>query len=331
MIDNPSSSITLPRYTHPGLARLMQEGLAAASQDAVLAAYLWAQEEAFAWAVIENVEEWQEEVEAEHTYAHSRAFGDHTAHDFWVPMQEDWQQLVGRTATLLCEATDQLGALADEAHEIHKQLVEVAGDPDRYSAENAAEEQLLDNAARLYGIAQKLRRRVDRVLREERDKVHALLVFNAECRTYRATHHSLTLEQIDRLHHQKFEELTAWLLERDGHDIERRTGGPGDMGADVIAVTPSGRRVVVQCKHSGTSGRSMAPNALHSLNGTARQVHKADVVIAVTNGGFSKRGREFAGEQGLHLIDRAALQRWATWGRPVTEILSLPAPDAPAD
>lgn len=309
---------------------MVQEGLAAASQDALLAAYLWAQEEAFAWAVIGKVEEWQEEVEAEHKYAHSRAFGDHTAHDFWVPMQEGWQQLVGRTATVLGEAADQLGALASEAREIHGQLVEVAGDLDRYSADNAAEEQLLDNAARLYGKAQKAKKRADRVLREERDKVRGLLAFNAECRVYRAASQSRTLEQIDRLHYQEFEELTAWLLERDGHDIERRTGGPGDMGADVIAVSPSGQRVVVQCKHSGTAGRSMPPKALHGLNGTARQIHKADVVIAVTNGGFSKQGREFAEKQGIHLIDRAALQRWATWGRPVTEILDLPAPDTPA-
>ncbi|MGW6637875.1 restriction endonuclease [Streptomyces cyaneofuscatus] len=119
--------------------------------------------------------------------------------------------------------------------------------------------------------------------------------------------------------------VKRWPRHRAPHRRAGRHGSRCDSGHT------SGRRVVVQCKHSGTSGRSMAPNALHSLNGTARQVHKADVVIAVTNGGFSERGREFAGEQGLHLIDRAALQRWATWGRPVTEILSLPAPDAPAD
>ncbi|MER6913393.1 restriction endonuclease [Streptomyces sp. NPDC000594] len=330
MIDNPSSLIALPRYANPGLARMMQEGLAAASQDALLAAYLWAQEEAFAWAVVGAVERWQEEVGAEQKYAHSRAFGDHTAKDFWVPMREDWQQLIGLTATRLDEATDHLGALASEAREIHEQFVEASGDPDRYSADNATGEQLLDEAALLYGKAEEVRKGVDRILREERGEVHRLLVFNAECRTYRATSRSRSLEQVDYLHHQEFEELTAWLLERDGHAIERRTGGPGDMGADVIAVSPSGQRVVVQCKHVGTSGRSMGNGALHGLNGTARPVHKADIVIAVTNGGFARQGRRFAEEQGIHLIDRAALQRWATWGRPVSEILGLPAPDTPA-
>ncbi|MQT04385.1 restriction endonuclease [Streptomyces jumonjinensis] len=165
-------------------------------------------------------------------------------------------------------------------------------------------------------------------MREEQDEVHRLVFTNAESRAYMATSQSLPLSQIDSLHHQQFEELSAWLLQRDGYDIQRGTGGSGDLGADVIAVSRSGQRVVVQCKHVGTSGRNVASRHIHQLNGTAWQTHGADIVIAVTNGGFPKPGRTFAEDHNIHLIDRAALERWATWGRSVDEILGLSEPDA---
>lgn len=47
----------------------------------------------------------------------------------------------------------------------------------------------------------------------------------------------------------EFEELIARLLVRDAHTRVRVVGGRGDLGADVVGVDPSGRRVVVQCKH----------------------------------------------------------------------------------
>ncbi len=45
-----------------------------------------------------------------------------------------------------------------------------------------------------------------------------------------------------------FEELIARLLRRDGWLDVRVIGGAGDLGADVIARVPDGRRLVAQCK-----------------------------------------------------------------------------------
>lgn len=40
------------------------------------------------------------------------------------------------------------------------------------------------------------------------------------------------------------------------------------------------------------------------LNGTARQVHGADVVVIVTNGRVTGPAMTFAEEQHLHVVDR---------------------------
>jgi restriction system protein len=50
------------------------------------------------------------------------------------------------------------------------------------------------------------------------------------------------LSQLDVLHHAKFEEVVRDLMRRDGCQDARRVGGGGDLGADVKATDPLGRR-----------------------------------------------------------------------------------------
>ncbi|WP_306211055.1 restriction endonuclease [Actinoplanes sp. RD1] len=139
---------------------------------------------------------------------------------------------------------------------------------------------------------------------------------------FATTFESLTLEHIDQLSPEKFEEIVAWLLYRDGCTILRARGGAHDQGADVIATTQDGRRVVVQCKHSIKPRSRVDPRYVHALNGTARPVHAADVVAIVTNRTLSQAARQFAASQGIHVVDRAVMQRWATYG-----VAWLPAPE----
>ncbi|MFJ2225343.1 restriction endonuclease [Streptomyces anulatus] len=42
--------------------------------------------------------------------------------------------------------------------------------------------------------------------------------------------------------------MVAALLRRDGFNVLQRHGGAGDRGADVIAVAPTGEKLVAQCK-----------------------------------------------------------------------------------
>ena len=141
------------------------------------------------------------------------------------------------------------------------------------------------------------------------------------------------LAQLDVLSHRQFEYAVRDLMNRDGCADAVQVGGQGDLGADVKATDPQGRRWVIQCKHRrhGERGAAVGTPDLQVLNGTGRPVHKADVVVMVTNGRISRPGRVFARQQRLHLVDRQLLGSWAAGSRPLWELLpALPPPRKPS-
>ncbi|MEU0900034.1 restriction endonuclease [Streptomyces massasporeus] len=140
------------------------------------------------------------------------------------------------------------------------------------------------------------------------------------------------LSQLDALHHAKFEEAVRDLMRRDGCQDAQRVGGGGDLGADVKATDPLGRRWVIQCKHrrNGARGSAVGTPDLQVLNGTARQVHGADVAVIVTNGRVTGPAVTFAKQQRLHVVDRQTLAVWASGSRPLWELLrAVPPPRQP--
>jgi restriction system protein len=141
------------------------------------------------------------------------------------------------------------------------------------------------------------------------------------------------LVQLDGLSHQQFEYAVRDLMRRDGCADAVQVGGQGDLGADVKATDPQGRRWVLQCKHRrhGERGAAIGTPELQVLNGTGRPVHRADVVVMVTNGRITQPGRVFARQQRLHLVDRQLLASWAAGSRPLWELLpALPPPRKPS-
>jgi restriction system protein len=140
------------------------------------------------------------------------------------------------------------------------------------------------------------------------------------------------LSQLDGLQHATFEEAVRDLMRRDGCQDAQRVGGGGDLGADVKATDPLGRRWVIQCKHrrNGARGSAVGTPDLQVLNGTARPVHGADVAVIVTNGRVSGPAVTFAKQQRLHVVDRQALAVWASGSRPLWELLrAVPPPRRP--
>jgi restriction system protein len=118
-----------------------------------------------------------------------------------------------------------------------------------------------------------------------------------------------------------FEQYVARLMRRSGFRRVQVCGGSGDRGADVIAYTGDGRRVVVQCKrYTGAVGD---PH-LQRFNGTVWSIHHADVALFVTTGRPTAKARELAEMVGIILVDRHALAIWAAdaippipgWPRP---------------
>ncbi|MFI6967271.1 restriction endonuclease [Streptomyces sp. NPDC050255] len=137
------------------------------------------------------------------------------------------------------------------------------------------------------------------------------------------------LPQLDSLHHRDFEYAVRDLMRRDGCTDARQIGGAGDNGADVLATDPHGRTWVIQCKHrrEGDRGSAVGTPDLQRVNGTARQLYGADIVLVVTNGRFSTRCAPLAAQLHMHLADRRTLAAWAGGGRPLWELLSkIPAP-----
>ncbi|MFJ7780662.1 restriction endonuclease [Streptomyces yangpuensis] len=130
-----------------------------------------------------------------------------------------------------------------------------------------------------------------------------------------------------------FEHTVAALCARDGCTSVEVVGGAGDLGADVLATTADGRRVVLQCKHYAEDNR-VGSQDLQRFGGTCFAVHEADVAVIVTTSSFTAPAAEYAGTCGIVLVDGEALAAWtdlrapAPWESGVGD--PAPSPSAPA-
>jgi restriction system protein len=109
----------------------------------------------------------------------------------------------------------------------------------------------------------------------------------------------------------EFEDAIAYLCRRDGCRDARRVGGAGDLGADVTAIAPDGRRIVIQCKRYGPTTNVGSPD-LQKFGGTCFAVHGAQVAAVVTTSRFTKPATGYAQSIGIRLFDQHALAAWAS-------------------
>ncbi|MCY0926871.1 restriction endonuclease [Streptomyces sp. H27-H1] len=112
-----------------------------------------------------------------------------------------------------------------------------------------------------------------------------------------------------------FEHAIAALCARDGCTPVEVVGGAGDLGADVIATTPDGLRVVVQCKHYADTNR-VGSQDLQRFGGTCFAVHDADVAIVVTTSSYTAPALEYAAGCGIVCVDGEALAAWTDLATP---------------
>lgn len=125
----------------------------------------------------------------------------------------------------------------------------------------------------------------------------------------RAARHQ-SLAAIDAMSGSEFERFVAGLCHRDGFTVHQNRGGAGDLGADVIAIAPDGRRIVIQCKRYKPGNPVPGPDIQRFL-GTVRAIHNADVPVFVTTAWrFTKQCRELATSQQVVLVDRDLLSHW---------------------
>lgn len=106
----------------------------------------------------------------------------------------------------------------------------------------------------------------------------------------------------------EFEHAVADLCRQDGCTRIQTPGGAGDLGADVIAYTPDGRKLVIQCKQY--SGKVSSPD-VQKFGGTAFHVHRAEVALLVTTGTVTGPAVSYAQTAGIRIADAYVLDRWA--------------------
>jgi len=114
------------------------------------------------------------------------------------------------------------------------------------------------------------------------------------------------LERVDVMTGEEFEELTAELLRRDGFRSVQVVGRTGDRGVDVLATTPDGRDVAVQCKRQK---KKVDADRVRNLIGALQVTYPGRLGVLVTNNDFTAPAVEEAAGR-LLLVDRARLARW---------------------
>jgi restriction system protein len=113
----------------------------------------------------------------------------------------------------------------------------------------------------------------------------------------------------------QFEQQTAALCHRDGCTRVRVVGGAGDLAADVLATTPGGKRILIQCKRYATHNK-VSSDHVQRVNGTYRDIHRCEQAAIVTTSSYTIDAIRLARRVGIRLYDGADLARWARGGQP---------------
>ncbi|MFI9245116.1 restriction endonuclease [Streptomyces sp. NPDC053086] len=106
-----------------------------------------------------------------------------------------------------------------------------------------------------------------------------------------------------------FEQAVAELCARDGCREVEVVGGAGDLGADVVAIVPDGRRVVIQCKQYGDTNK-VGSQDMQRFGGTCFTIHEADVAAVVTTSDFTAPALEYALQCGIVCVNGDELGAW---------------------
>lgn len=110
---------------------------------------------------------------------------------------------------------------------------------------------------------------------------------------------------------KQFEHALADLCRRDGCTSVQVVGGAGDLGADVICTTPAGQRLVIQAKRFGPRS-TVGSGDVQKVNGTYRDIHRAQLAAIVTTNRFTKDALELAHRLRIRPYDGTKLAAWAS-------------------
>ncbi len=108
---------------------------------------------------------------------------------------------------------------------------------------------------------------------------------------------------------KQFEHALASLCRAAGCTDVEVSGGAGDRGADVVAVTADGRRLIVQAKRYYID-RAVGDREMQQFVGGISTWHTYDVAVLVTTSRFTRSARQTADRTGIRLVDNVTLAQW---------------------
>ncbi|KUL26987.1 restriction endonuclease [Streptomyces regalis] len=129
---------------------------------------------------------------------------------------------------------------------------------------------------------------------------------------------------VDVMSWKQFEQHVAQLCRRDGCTDVVVTGGKGDLGADVIALLPDGRRLVIQCKRQAAH-RAVTTADMQRFIGAARPEHHADIALYAVTCRFTKSALALAARHGITVMPRELFAAWNAGARLETLLLNTAA------
>jgi restriction system protein len=102
---------------------------------------------------------------------------------------------------------------------------------------------------------------------------------------------------------EQFENYCAWLLRKNGYTNVRGTNRVGDYGADLLATTPYGEKIVVQCKRYNANVGNSAIQQAYS----AKPLYGCTKAAVMTNSFFTEAAKIQARGTGVLLWDKRTL------------------------
>jgi HJR/Mrr/RecB family endonuclease len=120
-----------------------------------------------------------------------------------------------------------------------------------------------------------------------------------------------TLDDVLSLTPTQFEHATGELLQSLGYRSIHHTGGGGDLAADLICISPQGKRTVVQCKRYRPDNKVGTP-VIQTFIGMIHIHHRAEAGIFVTTSSFTEPARKLAQQHGIWAIDGIQLAHLIT-------------------
>ncbi|OEJ21814.1 hypothetical protein AR457_41035 [Streptomyces agglomeratus] len=230
------------------------------------------------------------------------------------------------------------------AAEVHEQLEKELAEANEASAEsNSIRDKITANFG--FDLSKRARREEDQgytldtlavlghQLEEAKSRLAGLLARDRECLHSLALTEAFRLQaarlgttstaDIDTMTSVAFTAFIQRLLERDGHTVSAPAEAE-DPDRLILAFTASGHRLAVIARHWDSRNHVSRPaeavntSMLHCCRRNAVAAGVEETIV-VTNGAITRPARRFAAAQGIRLIDRTELQRWAEWGEPLTQ------------